>query len=206
MRNKLLTVGITLMMVFACFIIVPDSVEAGVFTDLDSPNATLRDIMWDEEGNYAIVVGNDSLGNGVTYRYRANDEDWTELTNVSGDSYNAVSKTQPFIYIEDVDNGTEDWNTYTWQEPVEASDLVGHWKLDDGIGLVANDTSQNQNHGTLLDFDHINADLDTPPQWTDGMNAGALEFDGLDDYVNILNAENLTSGSFSGSAWEIRYF
>jgi len=54
--------------------------------------------------------------------------------------------------------------------------LVGHWKLDEGSGTIAYDSSSNENHGTLHG-----------PIWrpSDGQIGGALEFDGTDDYVEV---------------------
>jgi hypothetical protein len=54
--------------------------------------------------------------------------------------------------------------------------LVGYWKLDEGSGTIAYDSSRNENHGTL-----------NGPIWrlSDGQIGGALEFDGIDDYVEV---------------------
>jgi hypothetical protein len=53
--------------------------------------------------------------------------------------------------------------------------LVGHWKLDEGSGTIAHDSSRNENHGTL----------DGPIWRSDGQIGGALEFDGIDDCVEV---------------------
>jgi parallel beta-helix repeat protein len=52
--------------------------------------------------------------------------------------------------------------------------LVAHWKLDETEGLMAHDNA-GQYHGTLCGG----------PQWTTGKAGGALQFDGLDDYVEL---------------------
>ncbi|MBL7143671.1 MAG: LamG domain-containing protein [Phycisphaerae bacterium] len=54
--------------------------------------------------------------------------------------------------------------------------LVGHWKLDEGSGTITYDSSGNENNGTL-----------NGPIWrpSDGQIGGALEFDGIDDYVEV---------------------
>ncbi len=74
----------------------------------------------------------------------------------------------------------------------QASDpnLVAHWMLDEGTGLIAYDSAGN-NDGTL------NGD----PNWTTGQVGGALEFDGLDDYVDCGSEASLEPGSFTISAW-----
>jgi parallel beta-helix repeat protein len=52
--------------------------------------------------------------------------------------------------------------------------LVAHWKLDETEGPTAHD-SAGQYHGTVCG----------DPQWTTGKVGGALQFDGLDDYVEL---------------------
>ena len=54
-------------------------------------------------------------------------------------------------------------------------ELVGWWKLDDGSGNTATDSSGNGLDGTLVG--------DT--SWVDGIVAGALVFDGDGDYVDV---------------------
>ena len=66
--------------------------------------------------------------------------------------------------------------------------LVGWWKLDDGSGDIALDSSGNGHYGTLNNMD----DSD----WVDG----ALEFDGNDSFVSI-PALNLYSNTVTISAW-----
>jgi hypothetical protein len=70
---------------------------------------------------------------------------------------------------------------------------VALWKLDDGDGTTAVDSSSNGNDGTL------NGD----PQWVTGMINGALEFDGVDDYVDCGNPTVLDfgTGDFTVAAW-----
>ncbi|MHC4585080.1 MAG: LamG-like jellyroll fold domain-containing protein, partial [Planctomycetota bacterium] len=54
------------------------------------------------------------------------------------------------------------------------AELVGWWRLDDGSGTVAVDSSASGNDGTF----------EGDPQWVAGQFGGALEFDG-DDWVNV---------------------
>jgi len=71
--------------------------------------------------------------------------------------------------------------------------LVLWLKFDEGSGNIAYDYSGNNNHGTLHDANSTNDDGDTPPQWVDGKVGKALDFDGVDDYVNVSNF----SGNFN---------
>ena len=73
--------------------------------------------------------------------------------------------------------------------------LVGYWAFDENTGTNAYDSSREGNDGTLYDANATNADGDTPPQWVSGKFGNALEFDGMDDYVDCGNDESL---NFSG--------
>ena len=71
--------------------------------------------------------------------------------------------------------------------------LAGHWDMDEGSGSILNDKSGNNNHGTLTNG----------PQWTQGKNGNALQFDGKDDYVDCGSTSSLNgiSGVVSVEAW-----
>jgi hypothetical protein len=60
------------------------------------------------------------------------------------------------------------------------SGLVGYWNLDQGSGTIAYDSSGYNNHGTIYGA-----------SWTSGKVNGALNFDGLNDYVDCGNNETL---------------
>jgi hypothetical protein len=63
-------------------------------------------------------------------------------------------------------------------------DLVGWWRFDDGSGTTAADFSGNGNDGTLQG--------DTA--WVTGHLGKALEFDGVDDFVDVPHSESLMVG------------
>ncbi|MEK9154507.1 MAG: LamG-like jellyroll fold domain-containing protein [Patescibacteria group bacterium] len=54
------------------------------------------------------------------------------------------------------------------------SNLIGYWNFDEGSGLIANDSSSN-NSGTLTNG----------PTWTTGKVNGAINFDGVNDMVDL---------------------
>jgi len=72
--------------------------------------------------------------------------------------------------------------------------LVGWWKFDEGSGTTAADLSGNNNSGTLNP-------LANGPTWTTGKINGALSFDGVDDYVRILDSTSLHLTNFTLSLW-----
>jgi len=58
---------------------------------------------------------------------------------------------------------------------------VGSWSFDEGTGTIANDSSGNNNNGTLYNG----------PIWEEGQVNKALSFDGSNDYVDCGNDESL---------------
>ena len=60
-------------------------------------------------------------------------------------------------------------------------DLVGWWRFDEGSGTTATDFSGHGNDGTLMGDSHYVA----------GQLGMALEFDGVDDFVDVPHAESL---------------
>ncbi|QRK11284.1 DUF1593 domain-containing protein [Archangium violaceum] len=73
-----------------------------------------------------------------------------------------------------------------------ATGLVGHWKLDEGSGGSTADASGQLVTGTLVNG----------PVWTSGKTGNAIQFDGVDDRVNLGNPEHLRfTGAMTLSAW-----
>ena len=71
--------------------------------------------------------------------------------------------------------------------------LVGWWKLDDGSGTSAADSSGNGNTGTLFN---------TPTWTTSGMNNGALTFSATGEHVDAADVASLEiSGSWTVATW-----
>lgn len=77
------------------------------------------------------------------------------------------------------------------------SGLAGYWKLDDGSGTSATDSSTNGNTGTL-------PVAPGGPTWTTGQIGGAVNFDGSDDYITVPNSNPLDvvdGEDFTLSGW-----
>lgn len=69
---------------------------------------------------------------------------------------------------------------------------VGMWLFDEGDGDVAKDSSGTGNDGTI----------NGGPQWVDGkFNSTALEFDGVDDYVDCGNDASLKPQQLTVTLW-----
>lgn len=74
-------------------------------------------------------------------------------------------------------------------QPLPAA--AGYWKFDETSGTVAADSSGNGKTGTLYG-----------PAWTTGGRLnGALNFDGIDDYVSLPYIVNPSTTDFSAAAW-----
>ncbi|MHC4648236.1 MAG: LamG-like jellyroll fold domain-containing protein, partial [Planctomycetota bacterium] len=81
------------------------------------------------------------------------------------------------------------WGFKTWAEP----NLVAWWKFDEGGGITAYDSAGNHD-GTLANG----------PTWTPSGINGALIFDGVDDYVEVPENDNLdfaSEANFSVCVW-----
>ena len=79
---------------------------------------------------------------------------------------------------------SDDWPVY--------SPLMAHWKFDEAEGDIAHD-SAGENHGTLSGG----------PVWqpVSGKKDGALQFDGIDDYISTDFVLDPADGAFSVFAW-----
>ena len=71
-----------------------------------------------------------------------------------------------------------------------SADLVGWWRLDDGSGTTAIDSSGNGNDGTITG----------DPKWVAGKVGGALEMDG-GDYVDVPGASEINPESITLMTW-----
>ncbi len=79
--------------------------------------------------------------------------------------------------------------------------LIGWWKLDEGAGATAADSSGKGYDGRFI----------SEPLWTDGFSGAALEFDGADDYVlcaersgtrpGVYPKELMPAGGFTVACW-----
>ena len=72
-----------------------------------------------------------------------------------------------------------------------SADLLGYWSFNEGSGNIAADSSGNGRDGTL----------EGGPSWVAGQLAGALEFDGSDDYVGTGDSFLSNLGQFTIALW-----
>jgi hypothetical protein len=81
-----------------------------------------------------------------------------------------------------------------WLSDSLVDGAVAYWKLDETTGSAASDYSVNAHHGTLMNMD--NSD------WVAGKLGNALDFDGVNDYVEIQGYKGVTgTASRTCAAW-----
>jgi catechol 2,3-dioxygenase-like lactoylglutathione lyase family enzyme len=73
---------------------------------------------------------------------------------------------------------------------MENQTLSGHWPFDEDGGDIAMDDSGFERHGAIVSAQRI-----------EGPVNGALEFDGVNSYVEVPPAERFGSGVFTAAAW-----
>jgi len=71
---------------------------------------------------------------------------------------------------------------------------LADWRLDDGAGSVASDASGEGHEGLLVDFD-------TATAWVAGRVGGALDFDGVDDHLEVVSPASLTTAEGTIELW-----
>ncbi len=106
--------------------------------------------------------------------------------------YNRALSVEEVRYLYNRTSPTKTEPIFAWDDD---SSLVGHWSFDDGSGTVAQDKSGNENNGILT----------SGPKWAPGKLGPAMDFDGINDYVNVDYKSILdfkgANQSFTISAW-----
>jgi alpha-galactosidase len=156
-----------------------------VVTPVDTAPPTIVSITANGHGNRVIVtfsepvegvsseaISNYALDNGIKINSASLGDDlMTVILKTSGLSEN-ITYT---LSVYNVKDRTAKPNPIApnSRKTFRHTSLIAHWKLDDGKGLTASDSSGNGHHGTL----------ENGPTWTKSRIGEALSFDGLDDYV-----------------------
>jgi hypothetical protein len=91
--------------------------------------------------------------------------------------------TQARIMVLAHYNGTDAPNQTDYSdENFEISHTVALWHFDENSGDTAFDETENNNDGTLMP---------ASPAWVSGYSGSALEFDGIDDYLEVPDSNSL---------------
>jgi len=125
----------------------------------------------------------DESGNPTGASYTGSVPDTSTWSGGAPDSKYFTSNTiWPAYKNYDAITGNADNACYEVQavEPPSGS-LVGYWRFDDETGSTAEDSSEYNNDGAVVDA-----------TWTTGKVAGALSFDGTSDYVQVPASSSLS--------------
>lgn len=139
--------------------------------------------------NYSIA----SSGGGAPITGTATTAAGTTTVNGINATTLADGKLTLSAYLTDSIGGTGAIVNDIIPKAVLDASLVGHWTFDaaDISGTTAFDRSGNSNNGTLTNG----------PTQVAGQVGGALNFDGVDDFVTIPYSASLNPANFSFSFW-----
>ncbi|VVB96495.1 Concanavalin A-like lectin/glucanases superfamily protein [uncultured archaeon] len=134
-----------------------------------------------------IASPKDQFGNPVAATVTWTSSNISVGTITSGGLFTAISAgTTTITAASGVINGTAATTVIT-----QLPGLVAFWNFNDGSGTIASDTSGNGNTGTI-----------TSATWTTGKMGSALQFDGVNDYVDAGKGASLNiNGEITLMAW-----
>jgi len=169
---------------------LPD-ITPPIITNAQASDQTTVTVVFSEPVEQASAenIGNYNIDNGITITQQPSLATDTVTLTIS-------ALTEGITYTLTVNNikdrasspntiATDSQITFDYRSIDPA--LTGWWKLDEGNGPTANDSSGNGNDGTI-----------NGATWTTGKFNGALDFDGIDDYVEIgTNNFNVNAGTLS---------
>jgi hypothetical protein len=125
------------------------------------------------DGATATDISNYSISPSITIYSATLEQDHRTVVLTTSDHAENVEYVLTVNGVQDLAGNSIVGATYAYRL---SSGLIGHWKLDDGDGSIALDSSDQSNNGTLINN----------PTWTtDGRINGALIFDGINDYIEI---------------------
>jgi hypothetical protein len=147
-----------------------------------------------------------TAGFGARLHYVYFGDDYDTVANATGAAQQVAANftTGPleldktYYWRVDESDGTNIYTGDVWsfstrpEIPVTDPNLVGWWKLDEGMGGIVLDWSGHDNHGTLANG----------PVWVEGVDGGALQFDGMNDYVDLGTPPELyIPDNYTYTAW-----
>ncbi len=146
---------------------------------------------------YDLILANDTVSTGVAKAYQAENSITAgpayiieSGSNVSLEAGNIITLKPGFSANDGSTFNASVVQTNFTVPVVTENILLGNWEFEDGSGSVASDSSGNGSHGTV----------NGGAAWTTtGKVGGALDFDGVDDYVDIGDID--LTDAFTIAAW-----
>ena len=213
-------------------IIIKSAENAGMLERVKSTN-NLDDDKWhhvtftrDTNNSWKLYIDNDlnASATGTDGDISGGNEDVRIGQGVGTPSYSSKIKVFDFRIFKEVlsDGGISVNQTaggdiaelYNHDPSVATTNLVAHYKMDEGSGITAYDSSGKGHHGTLDANGSTNAGSGTAAEiaamhttqneysfQNEVGYSGALDFDGTDDYVNLGIARNSITVNNTFSAW-----
>jgi len=125
-------------------------------------------------------------GKYLTYQWKKDGVNLTGETNATLNitDANATQHDGNYSVVVSNDFGSveSDINEFVVENDInKVSGLVGWWKFDEMNGSVAYDSSGNGHDGNLTNS----------PTWVNGKMGGALSFDGVNDYVQVIGYKGI---------------
>ena len=149
--------------------------EEGRYTGIKKIFANGKEIERDEAAEYIPMEFNETQPQGL----RMGNVNWRN----DGIQFYQGDMDEVWIYDRALNDG----------EIFQLAGPAAHWKLDEEDGVTTFKDETGHFDGTLTNMEAT--------QWCDGWQGGALEFDGVDDYVSMDNVVNPYNDSFSAFAW-----
>jgi len=172
-----------------------DTVTTTVTVTNAAPSANSQSVSTNQDTSLGIVLqasdpGSDPLSFSITASPQ-NGALSGEAPNVTYAPDAGFSGTDSFTFTAS-DGDLDSSEATVTISVVASSGLVAHWTKDEGSGTLVLDASGNGNVGMLVNN----------PSWTVGRIDGALDFDGLDDHVQVADRTNLDIASdLTIAAW-----
>ncbi len=141
----------------------------------------------------SVAINDDTCTIAPTYVFEWDSASWKESRLPAGGASVGISDGRYIIGAPfDDDNGDASGAAYIYNLSKDFDpNPVRWWKFDEGSGSTAYD-SAGDNDGTLIDG----------PIWVTGIINGALDFNGVEDYVSVPDDSSLDiSGAITVSAW-----
>ena len=138
--------------------------------------------------DYGDIRFTDSDGTtSLNYWMESDGKFWVKVPSIPGSGTKTI-----YAYYGNPGATSASSAANTFVRVIDGAQLVvGSWHFDEGCGTTAYDGSGRGNNGTLVNG----------PAWVEGKYGRALQFDGVDDYVDCGSGTSLDVNTITVEAW-----